>query len=132
MVFRPVPVLLLAAAALAGCGTTSTSTPNAKTGAAAPAYAGPVCVMEAPLSPDTKHSVIGEVEASKQWYGHQAELVPHLADEARKLGANAVVKVKLSQQIGLWAWARPVGSGEAISIADFKAFSCKDAGGVLR
>lgn len=121
-----------ACAVLVGCGTTSSSKSVEQTGANAAAYAGPVCMMEAPLSPDVKHRVIGEVEASKQWYGNQAELVPHLADEARKLGGNAVVKIKLSQQIGLWAWARPVGSGEAIHIADFKAFNCRDAGGVMR
>lgn len=125
-------IFSLGAALLSGCGTMSSSTP-AKDGASASlAYDGPVCIMEAPVSSDVAHTVIGKVEASKQWYGSQAELVPYLADEARKLGANAVVKVKISQEIGLWAWARPVGSGQAIKIADFKGFNCKDAGGLMR
>jgi len=132
MLKRVAIALPVMAAFLVGCGTTSSSKPAPASSAATEAYTGPVCLMEAPLSPDVKHRVIGDVEASKQWYGHQSELVPHLADEARKLGANAVVKIKLSQQIGLWAWARPVGSGEAIQIDDFKAFNCKDAGGLMR
>lgn len=121
---------IIATLCLAGCAATSSSV---KQDPAAPptAYMGPVCLLAAPLPPELKHQVLGEVEASKQWYGSLEEMLPPLAEEARKLGANAVVKVKVSQQIGLFAWARPVGSGTAVK-AEGNTLDCVKLGGAMR
>lgn len=123
-------IALSIAIALTGCAATSSSTKSATAPAAGP-YTGPVCLLTSPVAPDVKHSYVGEIEAGKQWYGGTDELLPLIADEARKLGSNAVISVKVGQTLGLWAWARPVGSGKAIKIEDFKAFNCQSSGGTL-
>lgn len=123
-------IALSIALALTGCAATSSSTKSATAPAAGP-YTGPVCLLTSPVAPEVKHSVFGDIEASKQWYGGTDELLPLIADEARKLGANTVIRVKVGQRIGGLAWARPVGSGQAIKIEDFKAFNCQSSGGTL-
>jgi len=123
-------ITLSTAIILSGCAATASSTKHANTSTSLP-YTGPVCLLTSPVAPDVKHSPIGEIEASKQWYGGTDELLPLIADEARKLGANTVIRVKVGQRIGGLAWARPVGSGQAIKIEDFKAFNCQSSGGTL-
>jgi len=123
-------ITLSTAIILSGCAATASSTKHANAPTSLP-YTGPVCLLTSPVAPDVKNVYVGEIEASKEWYGGTDELLPLIADEARKLGSNAVINVKVGQKIGLWAWARPTGSGKAIKIEDFKSFNCQASGGTL-
>jgi uncharacterized protein YbjQ (UPF0145 family) len=72
------------------------------------------------------------VEGSKEFYGSVSEILPAMADEARRMGADAIVNLTTGQRIGLFAWARPVGSGTAIKIANKSDPNCLSAGGEIR
>ena len=79
-----------------------------------------------------RHTVMGEVNASKEFYGSVNEIIPLLGDEARKIGADAVVNVATAQKMGMWAWARPVASGTAVKVERPADFNCAKLGGDVR
>ena len=99
---------------------------------ARPASTNPVCFLRTPLPANIKHRVLGDVTASKEFYGSVSELMPGMADDARKLGADAVINFSGSQRIGLWAWARPVGQGTAVKLERPSELNCAALGGELR
>lgn len=126
---------LLAASAvtvlLAGCAPTSKAV-RVTEGQASQARTGPVCFLKSPMPANVKHRVLGEVSSSKEFYGSVNEILPLMAEEARKMGADAVVNVNTGQKIGLWAWARPVGTGMAVKLEKPSDLNCKALGGEMR
>ena len=112
---------LTLALAISGCSSLSSSTP-ASGGAAASAYTGKVIVSEGKLPEGSKYKVLGTVEANaRAGYSSGSSLYPMLADEARKLGANAVVEVSEGRKVTLLSWAAPVVSGKAVKVEDAAA-----------
>src|SRR5690349_6671362 len=99
----------ISAIALAGCARTGTNMGYAEI--QAPPHAEPVCLLKSPLPSSIKHKVLGRVESSKQFYGGTEEIIVNIANEARRIGADAVVSLQAGQKIGFIAWARPVGMG---------------------
>jgi len=84
------------------------------------AYNGPVCMFEG--KPQNMTFVeLGKVLAIKETYGEVSEVMPALAKQARKLGANAVMNVESRQRFrGLQfdKIATPFARGVAISIQE--------------
>ncbi|MCY1253005.1 hypothetical protein D9M68_123280 [compost metagenome] len=95
-------------------------------------YAGPVCMLKAPLPVGVQHASLGRIQSGKQWYGGTDEVVGMLADAARANGADAVVNLRASHKFGMLAWARPVAAGDAVRLASAGELDCKAAGGEVR
>lgn len=111
--YRLIPVALLSFT-LASCASVSSSVPTADSGAS---YAGKVLVTQSELPENTSHTVLGTVKANaRAGYGGVEKLYPLLADEARALGANAVVGVKGSRRMTMWSWSAPAANGTAVRI----------------
>jgi len=116
---RVLPALVLALS-LVGCAATSSSTVTAE-GKGLPPYTGKVFVTEEALPAGLKFVEIGQVEAdAKAGYGSGTNLYPLLADEARKLGANAVVEVGGGRRPTLLSWAAAFVYGKAIKIENLE------------
>lgn len=107
---------LVFALSLAGCAATSTSTVSSEA-KGLPAYTGKVFVTEEALPPGLQFIEVGEVEAEiKSGYESGTKLYPLLAEEARKLGANAVVEVGGGRRPTLLSWAAAFVYGKAIKV----------------
>jgi len=117
--------------ALAGCAAKST---GVVTDVSQPVirHSDPVCFLRSPMPSEIKFTVVGNIEGSKDTYGSVNEVLPLMAEEARKMGADAVINFWSGQRIGLWAWARPMGTGTAIKLANKADLNCTAAGGQLR
>jgi hypothetical protein len=124
-------IVLVAGIALAGCAARATHRGNVSEEVNSP-RSGPVCLLKSPLPESVRHKVIGQIDAGKRWYGGTGALMPLMADEGRKLGADAVVNIRSGQKIGLFAWATPYAYGTAVKIEDAKELNCLSLGGELR
>lgn len=124
-------IIVAGSIVLAGCAARATNRPLATEEVAA-ARTGPVCLLQSPLPETVKHKVVGQIDASKRWYGGTGALMPLMADEGRKLGADAVVNIRSGQRIGLFAWATPYAYGTAVKVDDPKALNCLGLGGEMR
>jgi|GEM_PF-4251372 len=114
-VYRIASVLAVSIA-IGACSSTSGSTPTAGATKQA-AYAGKVFVTEQALPAGVKHTVLGKVRAdARAGYSSGTNLYPLLADEARKMGANAVISVEGGRKVTLLSWAAAFVSGTAIKI----------------
>lgn len=110
-----VAIVVTAAVFAAGCSTTSSSNPVSTAPVAA--WTGKVFVSQAPLPQGGKYKVMGTVEATaKVGYSGADSLHPLLADEARKIGANAVFGVDGGRRVTAFSWAAPFAKGTAIRI----------------
>lgn len=119
------------AVVIAGCAArTGTNTGFAEM--QAPPHAEPVCMLHSPLPSSIKHKVLGRVESSKQFYGGTSEIVTNMANEARRIGADAVVSMQAGQKMGFFAWARPVGYGMGVKLDNRADLNCLALGGELR
>ncbi len=113
-------MLVAAAALVAGCSTTSSSTPASTQ--QIPAWTGRVFVSESRLPESAKFKVLGSVEANaRAGYDSGTALYPLLAEEARKLGANAVIGVTGGRRVTAFSWAAAYVNGVAIRIDDAEA-----------
>ena len=102
---------------LAGCASVSSSS--------APAVSqenwttDPVYVTTSTVPADMGYEVIGHVKANaRTGYDSVETLYPLLVQEARKVGANAVVGVTGGRSPSAFSWAAPFASGTAIRIDD--------------
>ena len=122
--------IIIASLLLSGCAVTATSIkPADKAQAKLDPYSGPVCLLKTPMPPDVEYTKIGLVRASKRFYGLGSEMYPHLADQTRKAGGDAIIDVSSKQVIGLLSAVRPIAQGTAVKLADSKSFKCKDYDG---
>jgi uncharacterized protein YbjQ (UPF0145 family) len=99
-------------AATSGCAPTTSSTVK---GEPRPAYAGDVVVGQGTLPPSVDYEVVGTVRAKAQsGYDSIETMFPLLADEARKIGANAVMSAQGGRRPTAISWAAPFAEGTAI------------------
>ena len=117
---------------LAGCAAPSATTVSSNPTQAAAAHNQPVCLLKTNLPANVKYSVVGPIEASKEFYGSANEIIPLMAQEARNVGADAIISMQTGQKIGLWAWSRPYGMGTAVKLDNKAAFNCAALGGEMR
>ena len=116
MHIRPLVVSLLVLLTATGCAPTVSST--LKEDAKDP-FAGDVKVSQQALPPRVDYTVIGTVRAnSSTGYSGPEALYPLIADEARKIGANAVMSAQGGRSPSAWSWAAPFVEGTAIWVED--------------
>lgn len=89
-------------------------------------------MLKSPLPSSISHQIVGDIDASKQFYGGSGALVPLMADEARKMGADVVVNLRTGQKMGMFAWARPYGTGTGVKLTNKADLHCLSLGGELR
>jgi hypothetical protein len=124
--YAAIAVIMLLATG--GCATkptspTITSSAPAREGAilasSAPAREGAILVSPAEIPSGIKYKVIGTVQADKKdGYSNAESLYSALADEARKLGANAVVNTTGGRRVTEFSWAAPYVRGTAVKVDD--------------
>lgn len=95
-------------------------------------HSGPVCLLKSPMPQHVTHENLGLVESYSRFYGSMDPILDALAEEARSIGANAVVRLNPRHKFGLVAWARPFADGQGVRIADPASFDCLKFGGELR
>ena len=127
---KALQLIALTTIALAGCARTGTNLGYAET--QAPSHAEPVCLLKSPLPSAIMHKVLGRVESSKQFYGGTEEIIVNMANEARRIGADAVVSMTAGQKMGMFAWARPVGIGMGVKLENRAELDCMKLGGEWR
>lgn len=125
--------LMVAAVVISGCASKKpevVAEPEVEEPERAP-HNGPVCLLERWLPTGTKFEEIDDVDAKKGWYGSIDSVLPMLADEAREVGANVVMRMRTGMSVGAIAWARPYAEGKAVWVPDFKDETCEKLGGKL-
>ncbi len=116
---------------LAGCAARAVNSAADRTKPVMP-HVEPVCMLKSPLPSSILHTVVGNIDASKQFYGGSDQLIPLMADEARKMGADVVVNMRTGQKMGMFAWARPYGSGTGVKLQNKADLNCLALGVELR
>lgn len=100
---------------LSGCTSTSSSStaylPEDKR------FVGRVYLVTSQVPEELGYEVIGNIKANaRQGYDSVETLYPLLAEEARKVGANAIINVKGGRTVAAFSWAAPFVGGTAIKI----------------
>ncbi|MCL2872219.1 MAG: hypothetical protein FWF41_04470 [Betaproteobacteria bacterium] len=111
---------------IAGCGTRA-STRHA-TDQREPPHNDMVCILRGTLPDTVPVKVLGYIKGSKRSPGKTEEVFTRMADEARKMGATAIVDAKGNQHFNIWVVVRPVGNGTAVKVLD-DDFDCLSHGG---
>jgi uncharacterized protein YbjQ (UPF0145 family) len=77
---------------------------------------------------------IGRIHATKGTYGERENLMLPMANEARRVGADAIVGLQASERFKgplPWRVTAPTGDGVAVKITGDSAFDCVAGGGRL-
>ena len=107
-------------ALLGGCASVSSS--SAPEVPASEQTAGPIFITKTSLPPDIKYKVIGQVKANaRKGYDSVESLYPMLAEEARRVGANAVINAYGGRTVAAFSWAAPFTGGTAVKVEKFDA-----------
>jgi hypothetical protein len=101
-----------------------------------PARTGNVCFLNTIISPENQpYQIIGQMQSRKGAYGSSHQVFKAMADEARKIGADAVMNGEVGQKFrGLnpFRVVSPTGEGIAIRFTSrTQNFDCEKNGGVL-
>lgn len=132
-------ILILASiAALTGCVSGIVKTKTELVGgksAAITSRTGPVCLLAGGLPDGMQVVAIGKVKATKGTYGGTDNLMKPMADEARRVGADAIINLQADQRFKgplPWRYNAPTGAGTAVHFVDQAApFDCAQQGGQL-
>lgn len=91
-------------------------------------------MLKGPLPNGVAFTELGEIRSSKKSYGSVEELLPLMAQDARRAGAHAIINLAANQRGGVMPWGivRPKGIGTAVRLTDPASFNCKASGGELR
>jgi hypothetical protein len=120
---------------IGGCSTRAKTRLNPGATASLESHNKGVCLLAGWMPSDVKYVTLGQVRASRGSYGHVNDVLAVMANEGRRLGADAIVGLQASQRFGgplPWRFTRPVGDGTAIRLApDSPALDCKTVGGTL-
>lgn len=124
---RYLPVLL--ALAVAGCGSRVSMRVSDPT---QPSHADKVCMLHTPAPSGVQFKAVSFLDTYMHHYGSAEYLLDEMANQARGVGANAVVAIESGQEFGYFPWRvmRPRAKGHAIRITD--PFDCTKLGGQLR
>ena len=112
--------LALVVISMTGCAAHSpfilvnTTDVNALSGKKLPAQAGKVFLTGESLPKEFGYEPLAQIEVGKVWYGSDEKVYATLAEEARKIGADAVIEIGTWHQPAGWSWAAPQGTGKAI------------------
>ncbi len=118
--------MLLALTGCAGVRVTSLVEPDTKLQASSDS----VCLLAGDLPAGTIFQLIGTIRATKGTYGGTDQLLPAIADQARTIGANAVINLQAHQRFRgplPWRVTAPSGQGQAVRVTD--PIDCAASGG---
>tara|TARA_R110000868_G_scaffold1158_8_gene8913 strand:+ start:226 stop:687 length:462 start_codon:yes stop_codon:yes gene_type:complete len=131
-------IALTSVAGLAGCSSphspVSTKRYEMTPPAVAPsqvyaAHENKIWVTTADIPADVKYEVIQQIDVGSKWYGDVERLNPHFAKLARKVGADAVIRVKTWHSPNGFSWAAPQGQGYAVKIISPEKFDLTSLSG---
>ena len=127
------PAILCVVVCFAGCSAHSpfiaTPTTDTKTYATPyPATNNRILITDQSLPPD-KYELIQTIEVGKVFYGSSTGVKETMADQARSVGADAVIEVKTWQQPSGWSWSAPHGSGKAVKFKEMSRDQIQQLGG---
>ncbi|WP_348814400.1 hypothetical protein NFG57_11980 [Halomonas sp. H10-59] len=110
-------ILICLVSPLGGCGAVSSS--SVPQVASSEQTVGPIFITQAGLPSDIEYEVIGVVKANaRQGYDKAESLYPLLAQEARKVGANAIIEAYGGRTVSAFSWAAPFVGGTAVKVVD--------------
>lgn len=131
-------LILVLAAAVGGCATGGVKTKTELAGgkhAAVTSRTGPVCMLAGDLPEGMHATTIGRIKATKGTYGAVDNLMKPMADEARRVGADAITNLQADQRFKgplPWRYNAPTGDGHAVKFdGSSPPFDCVQAGGQL-
>lgn len=127
-------IAIILVMSLTACGVRSKSVVD--TGATLyPPNNGNVCLLAGAPPPDVEFEIIGRIVATKRTYGGVHELMPRMAQEARVIGADAIINLQADQRFKgplPWRITSPTGDGQAIKVlAGSPQIDCLVFGGKL-
>ncbi len=96
-----------------------------------PAQKKAICLLHGLPPPSASYSVIKKLQVGKGSYGSVSEVLIIVADQARALGADAIIEYTGSQRFGFFPWrmVRPVVRGTAIQWTSTAEVDCVALGG---
>lgn len=125
-------VAVFALVGLIGCGVRVKTEPNRYNPYSIP-HRNPVCLLSGGVYEKFEYIEIGRIVATKRTYGSVDELYPAMADEARRVGADAVVNLQADIRFKgplPWRVTSPTGDGTAIKFKNEQLeFNCSQNGG---
>lgn len=131
-------IALTSIAGLAGCSSphspVSTKRYEMTPPAVAPsqvyaAHTNKVWVTTSDLPAQVKYEVVQQIDVGSKWYGSVERLNPHFGKLARKVGADAVIRVKTWHSPSGFSWSAPQGQGFAIKIISPEDFDLTSLSG---
>lgn len=115
MILRNLAFVFFIVITVSGCASVSSS--SAPEIALSEHTVGPIFVTHIELPPEVEYEVIGQVKANaRKGYDSVETLYPLLAEEARKIGANAVIGVYGGRTVSAFSWASPYTGGMAVKV----------------
>lgn len=80
---------------------------------------------------EAQYTIVKKLKLGKGSYGGVKDILPRFAEQARKLGADAIMEYTGSQRFGFFPWrmVRPVVKGIAIKWVDPQKPNCNEIGG---
>jgi len=82
-------------------------------------WEGQVFITEEAAPEGLEYQEIGKIEVQPRGgYGSVEGLYPHLANEARRVGANAVIMTEGGRRLASFSWAAPYTRGTAVKVAE--------------
>lgn len=125
MIIKKIALILCVGITLTGCANVSST--NAEYVNSDQKASGPVFITKSGLPDNVEYEVIGDVKANaRAGYASVETLYPMLADEARKVGANAVINVYGGRTVHLFSWAAPYTGGTAIKVKNLDSLKTAD------
>ncbi|HEY4344314.1 MAG TPA: hypothetical protein VGN05_08205 [Parvibaculum sp.] len=85
------------------------------------AHKNKVWITKAELPAGTKYEALETVDVGSKWYGGADKADLMLANRARAIGADAVIRVSTWHQPSGFSWSAPHGHGEAVKLLDPKS-----------
>ncbi len=100
-----------------------------------PTNNGDVCVLSGPLPVDTKYELLARIFGNRNTYGGTDPLYEPMVREARKIGADAIINLKVGQRFRPFALRGAVtatGNGQAVKLLPgSQELNCLQIGGKL-
>jgi len=81
-----------------------------------PAHNRPIRLVLGDLPPGTPYEVLGKVKAIEEYYDGSAAVETKIANDARQIGADAIIKTKIWFSPRPLAWVAPHAEGLAVKL----------------
>ncbi|WP_305819279.1 hypothetical protein [Photobacterium leiognathi] len=121
MKFKQLCSALVLGLLLTGCAASNVSSSNVPNLPISQQTKGRVYIIKSDLPVNIKYTEVGKVKANARYgYDSVVTLYPLLADEARKIGANAVIDLYGGHTVTAFSWGAPYTGGTAIKVEEME------------